>query len=123
MPKSAFSANSQAKVAVNQILADVAKKDKFPARYRNTCWSLVAPDDCIKVGANYAAKDGKFDPSGGFVSQKGEAADVRKQNYAESVGWYDSIIAEMFAKPLPAAPAAAPAAKPAVPAAAPAKKG
>jgi sulfide dehydrogenase [flavocytochrome c] flavoprotein chain len=103
MPKSAFSANSQAKVVAAEILADVAKKDKFPARYRNTCWSLVAPEDCIKVGANYAAKDGKFDPSGGFVSQKGEDAALRKQNFAESVGWYDGIIADMFAKTAPAA--------------------
>jgi sulfide dehydrogenase [flavocytochrome c] flavoprotein chain len=103
MPKSAFSANSQAKVAVSMILADVAKKDKFPARYRNTCWSLVAPDDCVKVGANYTAKDGKFDPSGGFVSQKGEASDLRRQNFAESVGWYEGIITDMFAKaPKPA---------------------
>lgn len=98
MPKSAFSANSQAKVAVNDILAELLKKDKFPARFRNTCWSLLAPDDCVKVGANYAPKDGKLDPSGGFVSQKGEDAGLRKQNYAESVGWYDGIIADMFNK-------------------------
>ncbi len=97
MPKSAFSANSQAKVAVNQILSDVAKAQRMPARYRNTCWSLAAPDDCVKIGANYTAKDGKFDPSGGFVSQKGDAADVRRQNYAESIGWYDGIITDMFA--------------------------
>ena len=99
MPKSAFSANSQAKVAVNQILAELAKKERFPARYRNTCWSLLAPDDCVKIGANYAAKDGKFDPSGGFVSAKGEDATLRRQNFAESVGWYDGIITDMFAKP------------------------
>ncbi len=105
MPKSAFSANSQAKVVAGELLAEFAKKDKFPARFRNTCWSLVAPDDCIKIGANYAPKDGKLDPSGSFVSQKGEDAGVRKQNYAESVGWYDGIIADMFAKT--AAPAAA----------------
>ena len=30
---------------------------------------------------------------------------MRKQNYAESVGWYDGIIADMFAKT--AQPAAA----------------
>jgi hypothetical protein len=24
---------------------------------------------------------------------------VRKQNYAESIAWYDSITSEMFAKP------------------------
>jgi NADPH-dependent 2,4-dienoyl-CoA reductase/sulfur reductase-like enzyme len=116
MPKSAFSANSQAKVAAADMLAELSKKQRFPARFRNTCWSLVAPDDCIKVGANYAPKDGKLDPSGSFVSQKGEDAGVRKQNFAEAVGWYDGIIADMFAK----APAAAPKA---APAAAPAKKG
>jgi sulfide dehydrogenase [flavocytochrome c] flavoprotein chain len=105
MPKSAFSANSQAKVVAADILADVSKKDRFPARFRNTCWSLVAPDDCIKVGANYAPKDGKLDPAGSFVSQKGEDAGVRKQNYAESIGWYDGIITDMFAKTTAAAPA------------------
>jgi sulfide dehydrogenase [flavocytochrome c] flavoprotein chain len=99
MPKSAFSANSQAKVVVADILTQLTKKEKFPARYRNTCWSLLAPDDNVKVGANYAPKDGKLDPSGSFVSQRGETAEVRKQNFAESVAWYDSIISEMFAKP------------------------
>ena len=98
MPKSAFSANSQAKVVAADILAELAKKERFPARYRNTCWSLLAPDDSVKIGANYAPKDGKLDPSGGFVSQTGEAADVRKQNYQESIGWYAAIIADMFAQ-------------------------
>jgi NADPH-dependent 2,4-dienoyl-CoA reductase/sulfur reductase-like enzyme len=108
MPKSAFSANSQAKVVAGDIIAELAKKEKFPPRYRNTCWSLLAPDDDVKIGANYAPKDGKLDPSGSFVSQRGEPADVRKQNYQESVGWYAAITADMFARPQPAAPAAAP---------------
>lgn len=108
MPKSAFSANSQAKVVAADILAELAKKERFPARYRNTCWSLLAPDDNVKIGANYAPKDGKLDPSGGFVSQKGEAADVRKQNYQESIGWYAAITADMFARPAAAAPPAEP---------------
>ena len=88
--------------AFSQSLAEVAKKEKFPPRYRNTCWSLVAPDDSVKIGANYAPKDGKLDPSGSFVSQRGEDAAVRKQNYAESVGWYEGITADMFAKSQPA---------------------
>lgn len=98
MPKSAFSANSQAKVVAADILTALAKKDKFEPRYRNTCWSLLAPDDNVKIGANYAPKDGKLDPSGSFVSQRGEAADIRKQNYQESIAWYANITAEMFAK-------------------------
>ena len=99
MPKSAFSANSQAKVVAADILSELAKKERFPARFRNTCWSLVAPDDCVKIGANYTPKDAKLDPAQSFVSQKGEGADVRKENYQESLGWYESITAEMFAKP------------------------
>jgi Flavocytochrome c sulphide dehydrogenase, flavin-binding len=45
------------------------------------------------------------------VSQKGEDATVRKQNFAESVGWYDGIITDMFAKTTAAKPAAATPAK------------
>ena len=88
------------------ILADLAKKERFPARYRNTCWSLVAPADAVKIGANYAPKDGKLEASGPFVSQKGEDAGLRKQNYEESLGWYAGITADMFAKTV-AAPAPA----------------
>ncbi len=99
MPKSAFSANSQAKVVANDILAELAKGERFPARFRNTCWSLLAPDDNVKVGANYTPKDGKLDPSGSFVSKPGEDAATRAQNYQESIGWYSGIIADMFAGP------------------------
>jgi Flavocytochrome c sulphide dehydrogenase, flavin-binding len=45
------------------------------------------------------------------VSQKGEDAALRKQNFAESVGWYDSIISDMFAKTAAVKPAAAPVKK------------
>jgi NADPH-dependent 2,4-dienoyl-CoA reductase/sulfur reductase-like enzyme len=99
MPKSAFAANSQAKVVAGDILAELAGKERFAPRYRNTCWSLLAPDDDVKIGANYVPKDGKLDPYGGFVSQPGEPREVRRQNYLESLGWYDSITADMFARP------------------------
>jgi len=100
MPKSAFSANSQAKVVAADILAELVGAEHFPARYRNTCWSLIAADDSIKIGANYAPaeKDGKafLAPSEPFVSQKGESAEERKKNYAEGLAWYHAIIADAF---------------------------
>lgn len=100
MPKSAFSANSQAKVVAADILADLAGAKRFPPRFRNTCWSLLAADDSIKIGANYrpAEKEGKayLAASGGFVSQRSESAEVRKQNYLESVAWYHAIILDAF---------------------------
>jgi NADPH-dependent 2,4-dienoyl-CoA reductase/sulfur reductase-like enzyme len=100
MPKSAFSANSQAKVVAADILAELAGAEHFPPRLRNTCWSLIAADDSIKIGANYAPaeKDGKafLAPSEPFVSQKGESAEERKKNYAEGLAWYHAIIADAF---------------------------
>ncbi|MDP2408761.1 MAG: NAD(P)/FAD-dependent oxidoreductase [Pseudolabrys sp.] len=96
MPKSAFSANSQAKVAAMTVRAELTQSRAFPARYTNTCWSLIAPDDDIKVGASYEPGDGKIKAGAGFVSQKGEPADLRKANYQESVDWYNGIIADTF---------------------------
>jgi sulfide dehydrogenase [flavocytochrome c] flavoprotein subunit len=41
MPKSGFSANSQAKVAAMNIRGDLIGSKVFPAKYANTCWSLI----------------------------------------------------------------------------------
>ena len=60
MPKSAFSANSQAKVAALMIRGELTKSQTFPARYTNTCWSLIETDDTVKVGGRYEPKDGKI---------------------------------------------------------------
>jgi NADPH-dependent 2,4-dienoyl-CoA reductase/sulfur reductase-like enzyme len=96
MPKSAFSANSQAKVAAMTIRGELANARTFPARYTNTCWSLIAPDDDVKVGGAYEPGDGKLKASSTFVSQKGEGASLRKQNYNESVDWYAGIVGDIF---------------------------
>ncbi|MGI9371750.1 MAG: FCSD flavin-binding domain-containing protein [Hyphomicrobiales bacterium] len=96
MPKSAFSANSQAKVAANAILADVAGSKKFPAKYRNTCWSLVAADDGVKVGADYKGGEEKIDVTSKFISKTGEASDLRSQTAEEANGWYAGITKDIF---------------------------
>jgi NADH dehydrogenase FAD-containing subunit len=96
MPKSAFSANSQAKVAAMVIRAELTGARAFPARYSNTCWSLIETDDDVKVGGAYEPGDGKIKASSTFVSQKGETPEMRAQNYKESNDWYASIVADMF---------------------------
>ena len=60
MPKSAFSANSQAKVAAMMIRGELASARTFPARYSNTCWSLIETDDDMKVGGTYEPGEGKI---------------------------------------------------------------
>lgn len=97
MPKSGFSANSQAKVAAMTIRGDLLSSRVFPARYSNTCWSLIATDDGVKVGASYApGDDGTIQSTSTFISQGDEDAALRKVTYEESVGWYSSIITDMF---------------------------
>lgn len=96
MPKSAFSANSQAKVAAMNVRGDLMDAKVFPAKYTNTCWSLIETDDGVKVGAQYEPKDGKITSVSNFVSQTAEEPDVRKATYEESIGWYAGITADMF---------------------------
>ena len=96
MPKSGFSANSQAKVCANAVRGALTGSRVFPAKFSNTCWSLVSENDGIKVGANYEPADGKISNTGGFVSQMGEDAALRQATYEESEGWYAGITADMF---------------------------
>ena len=102
MPKSAFSAASQGGVVAADILADLGGKDRKPGQYRNTCWSMVGPDNSAKIGADYKAgkKDGKgfLEASAPFVSKAGETAEVRRETYQESANWYDSFTADLFGK-------------------------
>lgn len=96
MPKSAFSANSHAKVAAMIIRSELTDAKAFPARYANTCWSLIETDDCVKVGGRYEPTPEKIKEIEGFVSKTGEPPELRKQTYEESLGWYAGIIADMF---------------------------
>jgi len=97
MPKSAFSANSQAKVAALAIRGELANARVFPARYTNTCWSLIETNDTVKVGGRYEAKDGKIAAVETFISKTGESAELRKQTQDENMGWYAGITADIFA--------------------------
>lgn len=96
MPKSGFSANSQAKVCANAIRGALTGSKVFPAKFSNTCWSLIDTNDGVKVGATYEATAEKIAKVDGFISQTGETADVRKATYEESEGWYKGITSDMF---------------------------
>ena len=96
MPKSGFSANSQAKVCANAVRGALTGSRVFPAKYSNTCWSLIAPEDGVKVGAAYEPTDEKIASVSSFISQTGEDAGLRKATYEESEGWYTGITTDMF---------------------------
>ena len=97
MPKSGFSANSQAKVAAMAMRGALTGSRVFPPKFSNTCWSLIDTDNGVKVGASYEATDEKIAKvDGSFISQTGEDADLRRRTYEESLGWYAGITEDMF---------------------------
>ncbi|MBY8977676.1 FAD-dependent oxidoreductase [Rhodobacteraceae bacterium NNCM2] len=96
MPKSGYAANSQAKVCATAVRAALSGAEAPAARYENICWSLIAPEDGVKVGASYEATPEKISQIDGFISQTGEDAELRKKTYEESVGWYAAITADIF---------------------------
>ena len=96
MPKSGYSANSQAKVCANAVRGALTGSKVFPAKFSNTCWSLIAANDGVKVGATYEATDEKIAKVDGFISETGETSEVRKATYEESEGWYTGITTDML---------------------------
>jgi NADPH-dependent 2,4-dienoyl-CoA reductase/sulfur reductase-like enzyme len=96
MPKSGYAANSQAKVAAMAVRGALIDARVFPAKFSNTCWSLIDDENGVKAGATYIATDEKIASVDSFISQTGESADLRAATYRESLGWYDAITADMF---------------------------
>jgi NADPH-dependent 2,4-dienoyl-CoA reductase/sulfur reductase-like enzyme len=100
MPKSAFSAMNQAGVVATDIIASLSGKPREKGKYHNVCWSMLAPDDSVKVGGDYVVgvKDGKphLDPIDPFVSKPGEKAEVRRENLQDSASWYQTTVADLF---------------------------
>ncbi|NJL50296.1 MAG: FAD-dependent oxidoreductase [Blastochloris sp.] len=96
MPKSAFAANSHAKVVAMMVRSELAGSRAFPARYNNTCWSMIETNDTVKIGGRYEAKDGAIAEIEGFVSKLGESEEVRRQTSEENLGWYSGIVADCF---------------------------
>lgn len=96
MPKSAFAANSQAKVAASAILTDLTGAKARPAVYANACWSLIEAEDAVKVGGDYAARDGRISTTHSFISGLDEPASERAANAVEGAGWYVEITTDIF---------------------------
>ena len=98
MPKSAFSANAQAKVCAAAVASLLKGEKPAEAKLINTCYSLVAPDYGISVAGVYRPANGllaDIDGAGG-VSPLDAPRSFRalEAQYAES--WFVTATAEVF---------------------------
>ena len=99
MPKSGFSANSQAKVCAYAIAALQSGDEPPSPSFINTCYSLLSPNYGISVAAVYRLSDERkiaaVEDAGG-VSPTGASAEYRSQEAEFANGWYASITSEMY---------------------------
>lgn len=98
MPKSAFTANAQAKVCGAAVARLLAGEAPMRPKLINTCYSMVAPDYAIHVAGVYEPVNGvltEIKGSGG-VSVADASRAVRAQEALYARGWFNTITAEVF---------------------------
>lgn len=100
MPKSAYAANSQAKVAAAAIVNRLNGKEPGDATYVNTCYSIVGEEFGISVAAVYeldAANNmiESIKDSGG-VSPMDASAEIRKREVSYAHSWFKNVIDDMM---------------------------
>ena len=98
MPKSAFAANSQAKVCAAAVATLVAGGTPSSPKLINTCYSLVAPDYGISVAGVYQPTSGQLAdvPGAGGVSPSDAPRETRKAEAVLAEAWFRTITGEAF---------------------------
>jgi hypothetical protein len=98
MPKSAFSANAQAKVCAIQVARLLGGLDAQATTLTNTCYSYIASDRAISVSGVYTSSGGQFasvERAGG-ISPLDSPVTFQQQEAAQAQDWFRAITAEAF---------------------------
>jgi sulfide dehydrogenase [flavocytochrome c] flavoprotein subunit len=99
MPKSAYAANTQAKVAAANIASAILGAKAPRPAYTNTCYSLIAPDYGISVAGVYTigadGSIGEVAGSGG-ISAADLSLEGRKREAVYGISWYKNITSDTF---------------------------
>jgi sulfide dehydrogenase [flavocytochrome c] flavoprotein subunit len=95
MPKSGYSANSEAKICASNIVALMNGKETTEMSGINTCYSYITDKEAVSVAAVYKVAEGKIIavPNSGGVSPADFSAAKMEAIYAES--WLKNILTEM----------------------------
>jgi NADPH-dependent 2,4-dienoyl-CoA reductase/sulfur reductase-like enzyme len=98
MPKSAFSANAQAKVCAAAVAKLLAGESPVQPKLINTCYSLVAPDYGITIAGVYRPVNGVLtDVEGaGGISPIDAPREFRKLEATFAHSWFRTITTEVF---------------------------
>lgn len=92
MPKSGYSANSEAKICATNVVALMNGKETTEMSGINTCYSYISAKEAVSVAGVYAVKDGKIIsvPNSGGVSP-----DLTEVEAVYASSWLKNILIEM----------------------------
>lgn len=100
MPKSAYAANSQAKVCAAAVVAALQGKEMVEPSYVNTCYSIVGEDYGISVAAvyRYDADQKLIAPvkGAGGLSPMDARPEDRKREVQYAYSWFQNITTDIF---------------------------
>lgn len=100
MPKSAYAANSQAKVAAAAIVARFQGQEPGDPTFVNTCYSIVGEDFGISVAAVYSLDSHTNTitsiPGSGGVSPANASPEIRKREVSYAHSWFKNVINDMM---------------------------
>jgi sulfide dehydrogenase [flavocytochrome c] flavoprotein subunit len=92
MPKSGYSANSEAKVCATNVVALMNKREIVGLSGINTCYSYLSPDEAVSVAAVYEVQDGKI---AAVKGAGGVSPDLSKTEAIYAHSWVKNILTEM----------------------------
>jgi sulfide dehydrogenase [flavocytochrome c] flavoprotein subunit len=98
MPKSGYSANSQAKVCAAAVAALLNGMEAPVPAYVNTCYSLITPEHGISVAAVYQLVDGAIAgvKGAGGLTPADATDEMLKREVAYAHSWFKNITAYTF---------------------------
>ena len=96
MPKSAFSANSQAKACAFAIAAALTGSQHFTPHLFNTCYTFLGPNDAYSNAIDFKPVEGKLKAVNTFLSKLDETPETRRNTAHQAVGWYAAFTRDLF---------------------------
>ena len=98
MPKSGYSANTQAKVCAAAVAALINGTSLPHPSYANICYSIIAPQHGISVGDFYKLDNGQIIPveGAGGSSPLNASSWEREMEAIYARSWFNNITADIF---------------------------
>jgi sulfide dehydrogenase [flavocytochrome c] flavoprotein chain len=96
MPKTAVSANSQAKACAIAVAASLTGSARFPSHLLSTCYTFLAPNDAISNVSSFTPAEGTMKIAHFFMSTAGESTETRRRTAREAESWYVAFTHDIF---------------------------